>query len=222
MSWHPSFAGAVLAFTPLDGLAAALGLTFIALTVVGFFWLPRLLDHRPWVVYLMCLGISWIPVQALALIFEGRRMWLPGAHSAVFFWGDSVLIPASVVALSVLRRRWYATSTTVAIADTRWWRAMSAVIATVIAIAYRANETVTMTQADLALPAKTWHDYFVYPVFAFLITSQLPFLWQSRWRTQATAILALTVIAGFAGWWVLGHWYDPSQVVEQRPLLGFA
>lgn len=223
MSWHPSVAGAVAAFTPIGAGTALLTLGCIAVTVVAFAFLPRVLDRSPVLVFLTCLCVSWIPVQLLALVVEGRRMWLPGQHSAVFFWGDSVLIPASVTALALLRQHWLRDHPQrTPIADSRLWPLLAIGGAVLIAVAYHANETLTTSPASLALPAKTWHDFVVYPVFTFLILRQLPFLVQSRWRMPTTAVLAGVVLAGFLGWWLLGHWYDPSQMVEQRPLLGFA
>lgn len=223
MSWHPTLAGALAAFTPIGGGTALLTLGCVAVTVLAIALLPRVLDRSPVLVGITCLWVSWIPVQLLALAFEDRRMWLPGQHSAVFFWGDSVLLPASVTALAVLRQRWRrANPGRAPIADATWWRVLAVGLAVLIAIVYRANETGTMTPEALALPAKAWHDFVVYPVFAFLLLGQLPYLWQSRWRLPGTIALGGVAVAGVLGWWLLGHWYDPAQAVDQRPLLGFA
>lgn len=223
----PSLGQAVTALTPLGPEHAAFGLLCVAAATLAFAYLPRVYERPLPQVWLAALLISWVPVQALAFAFEGRRMWLPGEHSAVFFWGDSVLLPLVAVCLALMRRAWHrqhADGGEVPLADTRAWRIAVGAIAIAIAVAYRANEAWTWTQAELSAPSKLWHDWFVYPVFAYFLATQLPFAWQVRWggkrALQAAAFAG--VAFGLAGWWWLGHGYDPSQVVEQRPLLGFA
>lgn len=222
----PTLGQAAAAFTPLGPQHAIFGLVCVAAATLAFALLPRVYDRSLPVVWIAALLISWVPVQVLAFVFEGRRMWLPGEHSAVFFWGDSVLLPLTAVCLAVMRREWIREHPpgSVPRADTVAWRVVAGAVAIAIAVAYRANESWTWTQAELSAPSKLWHDWFVYPVFAYFLASQLPFLWQVRWRgrrlVQAAGIAGAVV--GLAGWWWLGHGYDPSQVVTQRPLLGFA
>ena len=89
---------------------------------------------------------------------------------------------------------------------------------------FHAGQLGSWTVVELHEPAKVWHDYLVYPVFVYFLGTQLPFLWQVRWRTHrwAQPALAALVVLTFAGWVVLGHVYDPAHRVDQRPLLYFA
>ena len=228
-----SLGQAVTAFTPLGPQHAVFGLVCVAAATLAFTYLPRVYERSLPLVWLTALLISWVPVQALAFAFEGRRMWLPGEHSAVFFWGDSVLLPLAAVSLALMRREWHrqhagepddAEGGQAPLADTRAWRISVGALAIAIAIGYHANEMWTWTQAELSAPSKLWHDWFVYPVFAYFLATQLPFVWQVRWGgRRALQAAAFTGVAlGLAGWWWLGHAYDPSQVASQRPLLLFA
>lgn len=223
----PTFGQVSTAFTPTGPQQAIFALVCVAAAALTFAYLPRVYDRSLPEVYLAALLISWIPVQALAFAFEGRRMWLPGQHSAVFFWGDSVLMPLMAVSLAVMRRTWrsqQADTSTVPLADTLAWRVGVGAIAIAVAVGYHVNELSTWTIDELNAPSKLWHDWFVYPVFAYFLASQLPFAWQVRWQgrriLQAATIAG--VVVGFAAWWYLGHAYDPAQVVDQRPLLLFA
>ena len=208
---------------------------FLAVTAVcavaAFLLLPRVYARGALATFVAALCVSWVPVQVIAYVSQGRRTWLPGQHSAIFFWGDSVLLPAMAVAFALMRRLWLAQHPVepglprpVALAD-RWpWRLALVVVALVVGFLFHADQLGTWSLVALHEPAKVWHDYLVYPVFVYFLGSQLPFLWQVRWRTHpyAQPALAAVVLLSFTGWLVLGHVYDPAHRVDQRPLLYFA
>lgn len=171
--------------------------------------------------YVGALCISWVPVQLIAFVAEGRRMWLPGEHSAIFFWGDSVLLPLTAVALAWMRQEWLRQGHAgVPLAD-RWaWRAGVIVVSVAVAVAFHASQILTWSPDALRAPSKVWHDYLVYPVFCYVLLSQAPFLWQVSWRrSRIQPALVSLALLGVAGWATLGHVYDPAHVHDRRPLL---
>jgi hypothetical protein len=207
------------------------------LAVAGFLFLPRVYPRGPVVAFVAALLVSWVPVQMIAYVAEGRRMWLPGQHSAIFFWGDSVLLPSMAAAFALMRRTWVAQQDMALAAGgepdrpaarplaDRWlWRVAWVGVALAVAYVFHAGELSTWPLVQLHEPAKVWHDYLVYPLFVYFLGSQLPFLWQVRWRAArwSQPVLAGVVVLAFTGWVVLGHVYDPAHRIDQRPLLVFA
>ena len=201
-----------------------------ACAVAAFLFLPRVYRRGPLAAYVAALCVSWIPVQVIAYVTQGRRTWLPGQHSAIFFWGDSVLLPSMAVAFALMRRLWWQQQDPAAqppprpVAD-RWpWRVFMGLVALVVGYVFHAGQLGSWTVVELHEPAKVWHDYLVYPVFVYFLGTQLPFLVQVRWRAHrwVQPVLAAVVVFTFVGWVVLGHVYDPAHRVDQRPLLYFA
>lgn len=212
-------------FVPVSDKEWVFFLVSLSATLAAFFWVTRVYATSAWRVYLTALLISWIPVQVLAFVFEGRKMWLPGEHSAVFFWGDSVLLPMIAVSCWAMRRTWVEQNPNgFALADKWQWRVFVALVALGVAAAYHATQVTSWPPTNLRAPSKLWHDMAVYPIFIYFLASQAPFLWQVRWDALRVRqiVTAGTCIAGFAGWVWLGHVYDPSQVHERRPLLVIA
>jgi hypothetical protein len=215
-------------FAPVDGDETVVTAVACVSTVVAFAFITRVYRTRTLWVAVVGVCISWVPVQLLALAFEGRQMWLPHQHSAVFFWGDLVALPSIAVGFSLLRHRWDADhvgalSPPVPLADRRWWLTVVLVIAVTISYAYHGAQIDTWPFAGLHSPSKAWHDFFVYPVFLYFLVSQVPFLVQTPWRRQrgiACGLVAL-VLAGTAMWFVLGFVYDPAMARHQLPFFWF-
>ncbi len=203
-----------------------LGVT-LACTVLAFRFLPRVYQRGPAVAVGVALLISWIPVQLTAYVAEGRRMWLPGQHSAIFFWGDSVMLTSVAFAFAAMRRLWVAGQVGVdqaPLTDRWWWRTAVAAVALGVSYWFHVVQIETWPVDRLHALSKVWHDFFVYPIFIYYLGSQLPLVWQVPWRrfkVRQPALVGLALL-GFAGWLWLGRVYDPSQVQAQRPLLGFA
>jgi hypothetical protein len=204
-----------------------LGFTLVC-TVLAFAFLPRVYRHGRVAAVVAALCISWLPVQAIAFIFEDRQMWLPGEHSAIFFWGDSVLLTSIALSFAWMRRLWLrehpeGTGPSTALADRWWWRVVVALVAVGVSVWFHWVQVDTWPADRLHAFSKVWHDFLVYPVFIYYLGTQLPFVWQMSWRKYAwqPALVALAVF-GFGGWLWLGQSYDPSQIETQRPLLGFA
>ena len=199
-------------------LAVSVVIAAVALTTIH-----RVHARGPVPTYLAALGISWIPVQAIAFLAEGRRMWLPGQHSAVFFWGDSVALPLTAVALCLMRREWVRqnpASLSGPFADSRLWRGVAVVLAVGVSLVYHWTQVVSWETSALHAPSKVWHDVVVYPVFLYFLGSQLPFVWQVRWRSRPRLVVYASAAAfGAVAWVLLGHVYDPAQVHDRRPLL---
>jgi hypothetical protein len=200
----------------------------LAVAVLGFAFVRRVYRRGPLAAYVVALLISWIPVQVIAYVTEGRQTWLPSQHSAIFFWGDSVLLPMVAAAFAGMRRLWLsqqpAGSAARPVADRWWWLVPVVVVALVVGYLFHAGQIGVWSTARLHEPAKVWHDYLVYPLFVYYLGSQVPFLWQVSWRRYARpqAVLAALALAGFLGWFWLGHVYDPAHRHDKRPLLGFA
>ncbi len=199
----------------------------LACTLLAFLFLPRVYRHGPVAAVGVALLISWVPVQVIAYVAEGRVMWRPGQHSAIFFWGDSVMLTSVAFAFGAMRRLWTDSapgSTRPLLADRWWWRLAVAAVALGVSYWFHVVQIETWPLDRLHALSKVWHDFFVYPVFIYYLGSQLPLVWQVPWqrfRLLQPALVGLALL-GFAGWLWLGRVYDPSQIHEQRPLLGFA
>lgn len=204
----------------------------MAFALLGFCFVRRVYRHGPLAAYLTALLISWVPVQVIAYVADGRRTWLPGQHSAIFFWGDSVLLPTVAMAFAWMRRLWVAQQDPVPagrperlpVADRWYWLVAVATVAVLVGYLFHAGQIGHWSVARLHQPAKVWHDYLVYPLFVYYLGSQLPFLWQVSWRryVRVQPVLAGLALAGFLGWFWLGHVYDPAHHVDHKPLLFFA
>ncbi len=166
---------------------------------------PRLTRVLP---YLVALGISWVPVMALAAIFEGHDMLLPGHHSAVFFIGDGLLLPLMAYALGRMRAIARVDNP---LADSLKWRLAMMAVAVVVSFFFHFSQFMSWPYGALHAPSKTWHDFFVYPVFIYYLGSQLPFLFQGAWKRRLILQVALvsTVVLGFVSWYTLANYYDP-------------
>lgn len=213
----------LMAFAPVTPAEWGLFTVTLVLAATALATAHRIYRHGPALTYLAALCISWIPVQAFAFVAEGRMMWLPGQHSAVFFWGDSVALPLAAVGLCLVRREWWRQNPgpgITPIADTRWWRTIVVALAIAISIGFHWSQVVSWDPESLHAPSKVWHDYFVYPVFLYLLGSQLPFLWQVRWWSSPRQVAWIAAVAaGALGWLLLGHVYDPAHAHDRRPLL---
>jgi len=183
-------------------------------------YVPKLYDKGAAAAYLGGVAISFIPVQVIAYVAEGRRMWLPGQHSAIFFWGDLVLLPGAAAGLAIVRREWIAQhGAHNAFEHSRAWRLVCVLAAVAVGMAYHYTQ-LEWTPLALHAPSKVWHDYFVYPVFTYLLLLPLPYLVTLDWRRARllTAVGAAIAVFGVLGWWSLGHWYDPLPA-DARPAL---
>ena len=208
---------------PSSSAEALLLVATLVLAAAAVRWLPGLFARGPAAAFAGGVMISFVPVQVIAFVAEGRRMWLPGQHSAIFFWGDLLLLPGAAAALAVVRRAWQRQSTgDLALAESRAWRLACLAVAVAVAAGYHLTQAADWSPMTLHAPSKVWHDYFVYPVFAYYLLSQVPYLVQYRWsRARPGVVLALaTVLVGVFGWWGLGHWYD-TQPIDSRPALPF-
>jgi hypothetical protein len=206
-----------------------------AITLVAGYYITNIYRTKHaylWVV-VVSLAISWISLQLIMLWLYGAETWLPGRHTAIFFWGDSVCLPAIAVGFVALRR---ITRTERPWADRRGWKIAAAVLALTIATAFHWHEVTTWQLWRLHEFKKIYHDFVVYPLFCYFLGSQIPFLvqaplalWRRRHQYQAIqrvahsaglTLAAILPFAGVFGWWWLGNVYDHAHPFV--PLLGFA
>ena len=188
--------------------------------LVAMRYIPRLYEKGAAAAYLGGVAISFLPVQVIAFVAEGRRMWLPGQHSAIFFWGDLILLPGAAAGFALVRREWVAQrGERGAFANSRPWRLVCVGAAVMVGLAYHYTQLEWIPLA-LHAPSKVWHDYFVYPVFTYYLLVPLPYLVTLNWRRArvGAAFGAACVVIGVLGWWSLGHWYDPLPA-DARPAL---
>lgn len=117
-----------------------LGVT-LACTVLAFRFLPRVYQRGPAVAVGVALLISWIPVQLIAYVAEGRRRWLPGE-----------------------RRLWLAGHVGVdraPLTDRWWWRPAVAAVALGVSYWFHVVQIETWPVDRLHALSKVWHDFFV-------------------------------------------------------------
>ena len=189
-------------------------------TIAAFLYLPRLYRKGPLAAFLGGICISFIPVQLIALVAEDRQMWEIGQHSAIFFWGDLLLLPGAAAGLALVRKTWWENNSDGRrpLASNWRWRMFSASAALLVACCYHYTQVWGWEAHTLHAPSKIWHDYFVYPVFTYYLMSQLPYIFQYQWKTKfrKTALAGVMVAAlGVAGGWSLGQWYDPRPQNER-------
>jgi hypothetical protein len=228
-------------FAPVEGGETVVTVVAVAGSLLAYAFLTRVYRTPPVWAAVTGVLISWVPVQVLAAVLEQREMWLPGQHSAVFFWGDLVALPSIAVAFAVIRRLSTRDSAVrgsegrgedgladargpTPLADRWWWRTLVFGAALAISYWYHSMQLDTWPWNGVHSPSKAWHDFFVYPVFLYFLASQLPYLWQTSWRTHRIAMPALTslAVAGVLAWFALGFLYDPAHVLDHIPLLPIA
>ena len=212
-------------FVPVTADETAITVVAAIGSIVAYLFLMRVYRWYPLRVALVGTMISWVPVQLLAWRFEGRHMWLPGQHSAVFFWGDLIALPVIAMAFAAMGRQWRDDhpDESVPLAERRQWLTVVFVGALIISYAYHSSQLDTWSYSGVHSPSKAWHDFFMYPVFLFFLVSPVPYLWQTSWRRHRVAlpVLLAGAVAGVAVWFVLGHVYDPAHVMDHLPLLRF-
>ncbi|MEX0748543.1 MAG: hypothetical protein WD467_00470 [Candidatus Saccharimonadales bacterium] len=170
-----------------------IGQSVIALIAV--FVLPLAYQFGPVVAFGVALGISWIPMQLIARLFEHRSLWPPRSQYRSFFWGDLLLLPgiAACIALAVNRLpagdHWF---------HQRWWNLFSLLVGVIAGLIFHEADRDNYSSRELNSPTKLWHDWFVYPVFTYYLLSRAPALFE---RVNGITVLAIALLAG---WLYLG------------------
>lgn len=173
-------------------------------------WVYRGSWLRAW---LFALFLSWGAMNLIALLVERRTEMLlhPGGQYKALYYGDSICLPAVAVAIWYLgqsmserpgwwrERLWHAFWFAFGLAYGIWWHWVDA-------------HSHFYTRSQMWSPTKLYHDYVVFPLYIYILTSAgIPAMIWSRRGWKARAIIAVLLAA-----YALLNYYDAIH----RPLHG--
>jgi hypothetical protein len=138
-------------------------------------------------------------------------------HQYPSFWaGDLIFLPLLTAAplsilLSKLPKReapyWFQSGV---------WNWVAIVIAVIVALGFHKTQMDAFPDAALNSPPKLWHDWVVYPLFAYFLVSAAPAIWYSKWGLKplfhgngsAGVLIVVLPIVGVGLWLYAGNVLD--------------